>query len=289
MNRTLSPKELARAVDVSESSLKRWTDSGTIQATRTAGGHRRIALGEAIRFIRESHLELVRPEILGIRDLEKVPADPGETSASEDRLLEYLSQGDTESARGLIMWRFMQGESVAELCDGPINLAMEELGEAWKSRPDGIFLEHRATDICMQALDQLRLLAEPVDGAPVVIGGAPQGDPYILPSMMAATCLQMEGLQVVNLGPQTPAASLISAAQHYEVSLIWLSLTSNTPTRAGMERYVQELTSAFPDEVAVMIGGRTGAKVRHLKSAQIHHGSSMAELVAFARGRFSLG
>ena len=42
MKPLLSPKELADAIGVSESSIKRWVDNGEIQATKTSGGHRRI-------------------------------------------------------------------------------------------------------------------------------------------------------------------------------------------------------------------------------------------------------
>ena len=38
----LSPRELAEAVGVSESSLKRWADRGRVHVHRTEGGHRRI-------------------------------------------------------------------------------------------------------------------------------------------------------------------------------------------------------------------------------------------------------
>ena len=55
MKSVLSPKELAAAIGVSESTLKRWADDGLIVFSRTAGGHRRIRLAEAIRFIRENH------------------------------------------------------------------------------------------------------------------------------------------------------------------------------------------------------------------------------------------
>jgi excisionase family DNA binding protein len=54
MQNTLSPRELAAAVGVSESSLKRWADEGRVKVARTAGGHRRIELAEAVRFIRQS-------------------------------------------------------------------------------------------------------------------------------------------------------------------------------------------------------------------------------------------
>jgi excisionase family DNA binding protein len=286
MNRTLSPKDLARAVDVSESSLKRWADSGTIRATRTAGGHRRIALSEAIRFIRESKLNLVQPEVLGLRDLGALPVGDAEPAVDDGRFLQYLETGATQAARGFVLWKFLRGESVAAICDGPILQALEVLGSSWKRRADGIFLEHRATDICLQALDQLRVLAELPEDAPVVLGGAPAGDPYILPSVMAATSLVLEGINAVNLGPDTPALSLASAAEHYDVSTVWLSITSDKSSRSELERYVEELVTAFPRPVTVVIGGRASHKIRHLNVPGVHHGESMAELVAFARGRF---
>jgi excisionase family DNA binding protein len=289
MMRTLSPKELALAVDVSESSLKRWADSGRIRVTRTAGGHRRISLPEALRFLRESELELVHPEVLGLRDLNVVPDEERGAADLDERLLEYLQTGQTEAARGMILWRFLRGESAAALCDGPIRSAMDSVGRAWRSRPDGIFIEHRATDICLQALDQLRLLSEVSPDAPTVVGGAPSQDPYILPSVMAATALSTEGIRAVNLGPDTPAKTLATAAAHYQAPLVWLSLTATDLTRVAVERYFGELYDSAGRRLTVMVGGRSRHLVRQLKSERIEVGDSMAELLAFARGRLGAG
>ena len=62
----LTPKDLADAIGASESALRRWIDGGRIRMSRTAGGHRRIPLQEAIRFIRQTGATIVRPELLGL-------------------------------------------------------------------------------------------------------------------------------------------------------------------------------------------------------------------------------
>ena len=49
--------------------MRRWTNDGVIRTSRTAGGHRRIAVSEAIRFIRESGTVVVRPDVLGLPTL----------------------------------------------------------------------------------------------------------------------------------------------------------------------------------------------------------------------------
>ena len=62
----VSPKQVARVIGVSESSLKRWCDQGLIRMVRTAGGHRKMQISEVIRFVREHNHKLVNPELLEI-------------------------------------------------------------------------------------------------------------------------------------------------------------------------------------------------------------------------------
>src|SRR5574338_1107356 len=98
--RHLSPRERADALGVSESSLKRWVDAGKIVAFRTEGGHRRIAVSEAVRFIRATHAPVARPELLGMPEI--AVAHQGALGGSE-RLLDYLLEGDVVGARGWLL------------------------------------------------------------------------------------------------------------------------------------------------------------------------------------------
>ena len=113
MKLVLSPRELSEAIGVSESSVKRWVDRGVIVASRTAGGHRRISIDEAIRFIRATRRELPRPELLGLA------LHPGAAGDSwDDAFAEALECGDAPLARSLIWSMHLQGMSAAAICDG---------------------------------------------------------------------------------------------------------------------------------------------------------------------------
>lgn len=276
MKPLLSPRELAQAIGVSESSLKRWADAGKIHVSRTEGGHRRIPMAEAVRFIRDTGAVVIRPEVLGLGEVATVGAD------ADDALFEHLREGNGREARGLLMARYLAGETIAALADGPILTAMSKVGELWRHDPRGVFIEHRATDCCLQAVSHLRSLFEPPADGPIAVGGAPGGDPYLLPSMLAATVLASEGLRAVNLGPDTPIASLRHAIAHHRPRLVWLSMSS--PVGPSLD----DETVALARELAaahrtLVIGGRH----RHDLPTTARAASvvtSMAELAAFGRG-----
>jgi DNA-binding transcriptional MerR regulator len=180
MQSVLSPKDLATAIGVSESSLKRWADEGLIRVSRTAGGHRRILLTEAIRFIREKKHDVVRPDVLGLNEVGELQSQQRTARGTDMQaaFLEALQDGDSARVRGLLMSWYLEGDELAALLDGPVRSSLAQLGELWQHSDEGIFVEHRATDLCIQSLNHLRSLLPPGDaGAPVAMGGGPSGDP----------------------------------------------------------------------------------------------------------------
>jgi len=270
----LSPRELAEALGVSESSLKRWVDSGKLHAARTEGGHRRISVAEALRFIRENGAPVARPELLHMPEV----AQTGDRSAST--LLTHLQRGDARAARGWVLARYLEGEPIGALCDGPIKNAMHAIGERWKHDADGVFVEHRATDACIQALAHLRSTFDPPANAPVALGATPEDDPYLLPSFMCATVIAAEGMRAVNLGPDTPVSAMQQAYEHAHPRLVWLSASS--PVAPARARAIARWLGSLPARTTVAVGGRQcGAIVA--ADPKLRRLDSMTELAELTR------
>lgn len=284
MKNTLSPRDLANAIDFSESSVKRWVDAGGIRAVRTAGGHRRIPRAEAIRFIRQEGVRVVRPQLLGFPEAEH--AAGGEQAASDgDVLFEALRDGRRDRVLGLVQGWFLAGRSLGWIFDGPIAGAMTRIGDLWRHQGDGILLEHRATDLCIQAVTQLRLAIPRQDpNAPVAIGASPTADPYLMPSIMAAAILQDVGMQAVNLGPETPLDVLHAAAEKHHAHLAWLSVSTDAGAEkvsAGLGRLADALGG---QGTHLVVGGRAAGQLKATYGPNIILIDSMAELAAFAKG-----
>ncbi|MDX1384023.1 MAG: helix-turn-helix domain-containing protein [Thermoanaerobaculia bacterium] len=286
MKPILTPKDLADAIGVSESSIKRWADEGKLRATRTAGGHRRIAIADAIRFVRATEAILVRPEILGMSDLAVLSLgerSPGEDVAAD--LHRLLFEGAEAESRGLLLSLYLSGWSVAQIVDGPVQSALARIGDLWRHDEAGIFIEHRAVDLCMQGLSQIRsLLPLPNRDSPSATGGAPAGDPYLLPSLGIALALQEEGYRAVNLGPDCPYSTWLEACEQSRPSIFWLSCSSQDAAQKGVDRQLTDLLRALSDDVVVAVGGAAAPPSGLPKSPRLFAGSSIGELVAFVRG-----
>lgn len=277
----LSPRDLGRAVGLSESSVRRWADDGRLRAERTAGGHRRIARAEAVRFIRDTGLELLRPDLLGFPGAEASPGVGGVPGA--EGLVAAIRAADNAGARRILVSAFLDGAPLAELCDGPMRLALREMGTVWREGPEGIVYEKRAVDVCLQALMEIRATIPDRIGAPVAVGGAVEGDPYLLPSVMSAVVLADVGFRSLNLGPHVPTAAIIAASQLYPPALVWRSsaIPAVGPSLRREAKYFASLPSERqPDFVVGGPGFGASDLPREGRVQRLH---SMSELAGFGR------
>jgi MerR family transcriptional regulator, light-induced transcriptional regulator len=281
----LSPKALAEAIGVSESSLKRWADEGRLTVERTAGGHRRIPLTEAVAFIRRAGLSPVRPELLGLPESGAVTMRAArDRNRAAAHLYYALVEDRPSAARSLIVSSYGEGAGLTWLFDDVIRPALARVGELWEHGPEGIFLEHRAMDTCVRALAEIARLLPPADEeAPVALGGGAEGERYQLPSAMAALVLAEAGYRVRDLGAGTPVDATLAAVARYEPQLVWQSISVEPGRPAETSRGLARLARAVAPG-ALVVGGRAAEAVPLPAVDNVHRLGSMAELSAFARG-----
>jgi MerR family transcriptional regulator, light-induced transcriptional regulator len=270
---------------VSESSLKRWADEGRLGVERTAGGHRRIPLPEAVSFIRRSGLTPVRPELLGLPDggsmTMRRARDRGRAVGD---LYDALVEDRAAAAASLIVSLYAEGAGLAWLCDEVIRPALSRVGELWEHGPEGIYLEHRATDTCLRALAELgRLIPAAASDGPVAVGGGAAGERYQMPSAMAALVLTESGYRARDLGANAPVEAVLVAVERHRPHLVWQSISVRPERPAELSRGLTRLAEAVEPGVLV-VGGQAAAAVSLPGAGNVHRLGSMAELAAFARG-----
>lgn len=280
----LSPKQLGQAIGVSESSLKRWIDDGMIDVVRTTGGHRRIELAEAIRFVRMRGYSVSDPSVLGLTAADDKTGRADATQRA-DHFHDMLSNGQDKEFLSALTRLYLDGQQISELIDGPIRSAMSRIGEIWHNNPDGVGIEHRATDICIRSLGYMHsLIKPPAEDAPLAIGGAPAGDMHLISSLCVSLVLAELGWREANLGANTPWEQFLSVAQRERASLVWISMTAEP--NAEYPSQLKQLGASLAElPCQLVIGGRqlTDEWMR-LGLDNLHAARSMVELQSFGRG-----
>ena len=269
----LTTRQLAETIGASDSSVKRWIDRGEIIAFRTGGGHRRVPLAEAIRFIRRTRSAIVRPEALG---LERQPLIGSADTTAAELFFDALHRDDPDQAERLVIGRFIAGSTIAHIGDQMIQPALARIGELWEHDSAGVLYEHRAIDTCVRVTLQLEgWLPAPAGGAPLAITAAGPDDQYLLPPLLASLALRERGIRARNLGPQTPVETLALAVEHYRAAACALSFSVAPGDVAPWATLLDILEQTG---AALLFGGRAAGTLPPRLARSGRHCATLCEL-----------
>lgn len=273
----LSTAEAAGALAVSVSTVKRWVDEGILPAHVTPGGHRKLLRAEVLALARQGNMPRGEPP-----GPARHATDPAALARS---LGDALIGGDGPEARAVVRQAYEAGLPVEAIADTVVAPAMAAVGHQWETARIDVWQEHRGTLLCAAALHSLKDDLEPraERDRPLALGGAPEGDPYTLPSLLAQLVLLDAGWEAVNLGPNTPLASLAKAVHRLRPRLVWVSVSHLPDDGEFLAAYRDFYRAAEEQGVAVAVGGRALAPA--VRSAMIYttHGDGLSHLAAFAR------
>ncbi len=249
----ISPRQLARAAGVSESSVKRWCDQGRIELIKTAGGHRRLTLQSATEFLRAIGSD-VSPGVLGL------PARRGRGGQPQRDLVEHferaLIDGDESVCRQVLFDLHLAGVRVSRVFDTVVASAFQRLGGGWECGDVEVYQERRGCGLCLRVLDELRAVIPAAKAnAPLAIGGTPEADLYMLPTTMVEIVLRQGGWRSQSLGSCLPFSTLASAIRDYRPALFWLSISHLEDESRFVAQY-QDFYEQVQTLTAVVVGGR---------------------------------
>ena len=145
-------QRVAKALGVSASTIKRWVDSGTIKAVRTAGKHRLIPMSEALRVARDQGVDATNVEVTRWSREARLPQidrpEPGSA-------LQPLVESKVRQAKVLIQAVYSAGCGAAMLGDDLIRPVMERIGHGWMVGALDVYQEHEASQIVASAIQEL--------------------------------------------------------------------------------------------------------------------------------------
>ncbi len=253
MKELLSPKQVARAIGVSESSLKRWCDLGLIETVRTAGGHRKLPIGDVIRFLRERKHDIICPEVLGM----PVRSPQSEIGLQKGRMsfTEALLDGNETLAWRIVFDLYMAKHSISVICDEVICGGFEEITNRVTCGTADVYQERRSCQFTQRILYELRRAQPEPDSAWKACGGTLDGDACSLLTNMAELVLRHAGWDAVSLGVSIPPASMVRAIIDTKPRLVWVCVSHIEDCEKFVREFKQLSDAAEAAGAAIAVGG----------------------------------
>jgi methanogenic corrinoid protein MtbC1 len=254
MDQLLSPKQIAEAIGASESSVKRWCDQGLLTTVKTAGGHRRISVQEALRFAREQNHSVVEPRILAMPATDDRKARRIEGCA--ERLTEALLSDNELACHAIVFDLFVAGYAVSQIFDHVIAVAFRTIGDKWECHEADVYQERCSCQVMLRVLHEFRAKQVHPGNELKALGATIEGDQYSLPVTMAEIVLRSVGWDARLLGSSIPYDSMINAIQRHQPGLFWLSVSYIRDEAEFIAGFNRLFDAASKCQTAVVVGGR---------------------------------
>lgn len=246
----LTTKHVARLLNVSEATVKRWADDGVLTSEKTIGGHRRFGIESVAQFRRERDLQGgAAPVATAVKKTTK-------PLPSADDFLRVILAGDELEAGATLVDAYLAHHSLDLIFENIVTQAMHRVGDLWLEGSVTVADEHLATRVVFTAIQKLRGVMAPHEPNGLsAICCASEGELHELAVHLVTLTLESKGWNVINLGANTPLFSLQEMVSKRRPQLVCISAQSIADLDRTAAEFAQLRRVANRLETKIVLGG----------------------------------
>jgi MerR family transcriptional regulator, light-induced transcriptional regulator len=266
----LSTVDVARLFNVTETTVKRWADEGTLKCQKTPGGHRKFPVRNVVDFAEKNNFEptgaLTMPDHDGLGSAIQVAILGRDFPSLVRAFIEKALSPDRSDLYTFFSFLYEHRIQLWEIYDLVLRPGMMEIGERWVRGEINISQEHRASYETLDALARLQaeILMKPRTSESVLF--ACLGDElHEIGLRCASYMFEAEGWTTHYIGARTPSPAIIAALGELKPAVAALSIT-NVSDPGQLRQDIAGIADAARSHNIQLILGGTGISADVLDS-----------------------
>lgn len=284
----LSTAEVSNLLKVNESTVKRWTDKGTLKCMKTPGGHRKYRMKDVVEFMDSFSYDVSDLLVPGKEQLSKISVSTDYAILTKDFttlseiMYNTLLEGNRENTFQYFNLLYANRISQTEIFDRILFPAFVTIGTKWMEKKLGVEQEHLASNTALHAVFKLQehVVKKQKHGG-IALCGCLEEEYHELGITCVNNALEANGWTTYYLGPNLPVESFIDAVEHYVPDIVCLSTMTPKSQRwliqqCGALRETTELINA-----KLIVGGIAAADKLKRKIPADYVPESIADMLTY--------
>jgi MerR family transcriptional regulator, light-induced transcriptional regulator len=256
----LSTADVARLFNVTETTVKRWADEGTLKCQKTPGGHRKFPMKYIVEFASEHQYEPVGALTLTGGDAMAWTIETAvlrrDYATLQQAFVDKALSPDQTDLYHFFSYLYQHHIQLWEIYDLILGPGMRDIGDRWHRGEITIGHEHRASYEVLDALARLQAQVHVREHSGLAVVCACMDDELHEIGLRAASYLfESEGWRVHYLGARTPVQALIAVARELQPEVVCISMTSRSEGEGGFASVVTLVEAVREAGGRVIIGG----------------------------------
>ncbi len=290
----LSTNEVASLLNVTETTIKRWAESGRIPCSKTLGGHRKFKLNDIIIFAEKNSFPItgIIPPALSQQQMENLEFalyTKNYGKISEIFKNEAL-QGDRAGIEKLLTYLYKNQVPFITTIDEVLHPALVRIGELWQDGTIEVNQEHRSSAAVKEALIRFgAILHHKSSNGLETLCACTEGELHDIGIITISYALEIEGWKVINLGIDTPFDSLKSYIKKNKPKLVCLSATAPEVKRNTFIKEMNEVSKLVHQYRGIVICGGIYANTFLIEELGVDFiAYSVRDTIDFVKSAFNL-
>ncbi len=248
-------------MNVNVSSVKRWTEDGTLECVKTAGGHRKFTMQHLANYLKTHESKTKKANLFPIESDEDLELSSNILKGDFDFLIDYVTEQsrlcNRDRAQRVFNGLYMGQYPLHQIYDRLVTPVMHKNGDLWEqgeiSITEGHFTSQTIRDCLIRLQGIIHTPSKKIGTAFCLIMSQELHDVAI---KMVDHVLELKGYKILFSGQMTPSMKIEKIFEIYQPDRVYISITIVTDVNLTQAEFDKICYIAAAHNARVFVGGR---------------------------------